>query len=181
MKNTKKAYDLHDFPWEHQVKVPPVKQAPTPVVKERKKPGPKPKEKPPEMVEVSAEKPATSADGEPIIKSLVNGLRKYFVNLDIRDPKERVRVPNTPPDSYISNIVLGNNRIGFLEQEIGGDRVYLKFEKGANIPIWHLGDSIEAFADKIQKEIEAHYTKKLAAKVGYRTAIKVAAHRRRLG
>lgn len=170
----KRAYDLWDMPPEEQVKTPSPLLAPLP--KMRQKPGPKPKAP---IVPMTPETKKES--GIMLIKDLVDELRKLFVKVDIREPKPRIAAPNTPPVAYISNIILDGYRIGFLEQAVDGNRVYLRFEKGANIPIWHDGDDISKFADKIKQEIEKHYTKNLAAKVGYRIAIKITAHRRRFG
>ena len=177
MKRVKRAYDVYDFPWQEQVKTPSGQAAPEPKV--RKKPGPKPRV---QLVSEPSVAPAPpKLEGAGLIQKLVDELRPLFVKLDIRNPKPKVNIPESQPTGYISNIILDKHRIGYLEQQIDGDKVYLKFEKGANIPIWHDGDDIGHFAEKITHEIEKYYTRSLAARVGYRTAIRVAAHRRRLG
>lgn len=154
MKKTIRAYDLWDFPESEQTKIP---ASPPPKVK--KKPGPKPKVVAPMPVEISQR-------GEDFpIKQLIDGIRKLLIEVDVRDPKPKIIIPNKKPVSYISNIVLDGKRIGLFEQPVDGKRVYLKFDKGQNIPIWHEGDGPEVMADKIKEEIEKHYTKKLAAKL----------------
>jgi hypothetical protein len=173
-----RAYDEYDFPDNMQ---PPFAQkraplAPSPKVK--KKPGPKPKAPIVQTPSVDVSKPV---DKFFLINKLVSEIRKFFTKLEIRDPKPRILKPKTPPASYISNIILDKQRIGFFEQYADSDRVFLRFEKGANIPIWHDGEEVSKLADKIKQEIESHYTKKLAAKYGYRIAIRVTASRRRLG
>jgi hypothetical protein len=178
MKNIiKKSYDEYDFPTMEQ---PPFAQkrsplAPAPKVK--KKPGPKPKIESAPIVPV----PASVVDSQQAIKELVDGVKKFFVKnkkLEIRDVKPRIAGPDGPVVGYIANIILDKNRIGFFEQKGAEDRVFLHFEKGANIPIWHSGMEISKIAEKIKQEIEKHYTKKLAAKLGYRMAIKIAAQER---
>jgi len=172
----KKAYDVYDFPWEEQVKMPQPPRVPPPKV--RKKPGPKPKPKN-EFPVFTPPPPPIPGEQPQLIRKLVNEIRKLFVRVKFGEPI-LMSAPDVRPDTYVSNITLGTKRIGVLKQTVGGDRVILLFDKSENIPMYSDGYDIVKFADKIKEEVEKNYTKKLAAKLGYRTAIRVAAHRRRL-
>jgi len=176
----KKAYDEWDFP----ALLPDAPISSREEKKTKKKPGPKSKKPAPlwsSPVDKTPLSPTKPADSRMLIKKLVDGVREFFVKLDIREPKPKIKSPNAPVESYISNIVLDGQRIAYFEQAVGADRVVLRYEKNANIiTIWHEGMDFSFIADKIKAEIEKNYTKKLAAKVGYKIAIKISAHRRRM-
>ena len=168
MKNIiKKSYEFWDYPIEFQPPLSgrdkPLKTRKTPL-KIKKTPLKKMKEEPQKI----------------LIQRLYDDIKNRLIKVRIRKPVPISPVKGAPPISYISNIVIGNKRIGYFEQTAGGDRVALKFEKSNRIPLWHNESDSERILEKINEEVEKYYVKRLAAKFGYKTTIKILSHRRSL-